>query len=70
MTMPIQNSGLPTATVSQLMFPLLLLWKPCHVSSELECPWELLYADDLVTAAESLDELKMGLKNWVGSGGD
>ena len=27
-------------------------------------PWELLYANDLVTVAKSLDELKMRLKNW------
>ena len=28
------------------------------------CPWELLYADDLVIVAESLGELKVRLKNW------
>ena len=30
------------------------------------CPWELLHADDLIMAAESLDKLKMRLKNWKG----
>ena len=28
------------------------------------CPWELLYADDLVIVAESLGALKVRLKNW------
>ena len=28
------------------------------------CPWELLYADDLVIVAETLDELKSQLKQW------
>ena len=28
------------------------------------CPWELLYADDLVIVAQSLGELKVRLKNW------
>ena len=28
------------------------------------CPWELLYADDLVIVVETLDELKMKVKNW------
>ena len=28
------------------------------------CPWELLYGDDLVIVAESLEELKSRLKNW------
>ena len=28
------------------------------------CPWELLYAHDLVIVAESLEELKIRLKNW------
>ena len=28
------------------------------------CPWELLYADDLIIVAESLGELKVRLKNW------
>ena len=28
------------------------------------CPWELLYADDLVIVAELLGELKIRLKNW------
>ena len=28
------------------------------------CPWELLYVGGLVTVSESLDELKMKLKNW------
>ena len=30
------------------------------------CPWELLYANDLVIVAESLGELKARLKNWKG----
>ena len=30
------------------------------------CPWELLYANDLVIVAESLGELKVRLKNWKG----
>ena len=28
------------------------------------CPWELLYADDLVIVAETLEELKSQLKQW------
>ena len=28
------------------------------------CPWELLYANDLVIVAESLGELKVRSKNW------
>ena len=28
------------------------------------CTWELLYANDLFIVAESLDELKIRLKNW------
>ena len=28
------------------------------------CPWELLHTNDLITVVESLDELKMRLKNW------
>ena len=28
------------------------------------CPWELLYADDLVIVSESLDDLKLKLKTW------
>ena len=28
------------------------------------CPWELLYAGDLAIVAESLEELKIRLKNW------
>ena len=31
------------------------------------CPWELLYADDLVIVAESLEELKLKLKTWKDS---
>ena len=30
------------------------------------CPWELLYADDLVVAADSLEELKDKLRIWKG----
>ena len=30
----------------------------------IRCPWQLLYVDDLVLVVESLDELKMRLKNW------
>ena len=28
------------------------------------CPWELLYADDLVIVANSFEELKAKLKQW------
>ena len=28
------------------------------------CPWELLYADDLVLMAETLENLKKKLANW------
>ena len=28
------------------------------------CPWELLYADDLVLKADTLPELKMKLSSW------
>ena len=28
------------------------------------CPWELLYADDLVIVADTLDELKGDMKKW------
>ena len=28
------------------------------------CPWELLYADDLVIIAETLEELEQKLRNW------
>ena len=34
------------------------------MGSETGCPWELLYADDLIIVAESLGELKVRLKNW------
>jgi len=30
----------------------------------IRCPWELLYADDFVISAESLDELLARLKGW------
>ncbi len=28
------------------------------------CPWELLYADDLVIVSETIEDLKTSLKNW------
>ena len=28
------------------------------------CPWELLYADDLMTSAESIVDLPVNLKTW------
>ena len=28
------------------------------------CPWELLYADDLVVVAETIDDLLTKLSNW------
>ena len=28
------------------------------------CPWELLYADDLMISAESIEELLVKLKTW------
>ena len=28
------------------------------------CPWELLYADDLMTSAESMEELLVKVKTW------
>ena len=28
------------------------------------CPWELLYADDLMISAESMEELLVKLKTW------
>ena len=31
------------------------------------CPWELLYADDLVIIAETIDELLTKLSNWKGA---
>ena len=30
------------------------------------CPWELLYANDLVFVAKSLGELKVRLERWTG----
>ena len=29
------------------------------------CPWELLYADDLMISAESMEELLVKLKTWI-----
>ena len=47
-------------------FSLFLLWKPCLVSSELVAngSYCTLYTNDLVMVAESLDQLKIRLKNW------
>ena len=28
------------------------------------CPWELLYADDLMISSESMEELLVKLKTW------
>ena len=30
----------------------------------MRCPWELLYADDLVIIADTLEELKSRLRTW------
>ena len=49
-----------------VLSPLLFITVMEALSREfrIRCPWELLYADDLVIVAESLEELKIRLKNW------
>ena len=50
------------AVLSPLLFIIVLE----AVSREFRtgCPWELLYADDLVLIADTLPELKMKLSSW------
>ena len=53
-------------TVLSLLLFITVMETPSH-EFRIGCPWELLYDDDdIVIAAESLDELKMILKNWKG----
>lgn len=49
-----------------VLSPLLFIMVLEALSQEFRtgCPWELLYADDLVIVAESLDELTERLKLW------
>ena len=49
-----------------MLSPLLFIIVMESLSREFrtDCPWELLYADDLAIVAESLGEQKVRLKNW------
>ena len=48
--------------LSPLLFIIVMEALSCEFRTG--CPWELLFADDLVIVAESLGELKVRLKNW------
>ena len=50
------------SVLSPLLFIIVMEALSCEF--RIGCPWELLYGDPLVIVAESLDELKMRLKNW------
>ncbi len=52
-----------------VLSPLLFIMELEALSREFRtgCPWELLYADDLVLIAESLEELVEKIKLWKGS---
>ena len=74
MTMLIQKSESETAMETQSTFeyihhgsvlsPLFfIVVETLSCEFRTSCPWELLYADDLVIVAESLGELKVSLKN-------
>ena len=49
-----------------VLSPLLFIIAMKALSREFrtDCPWELLYADNLAIVAETLGELKVRLKNW------
>ena len=49
------------SVLSPLLF--IIVMAPLSREFRIGCPWELLYADDLVIVAESLEELKERLKN-------
>ena len=48
--------------LSPLLF--IIVMEALSIEFRTGCPWELLYADDLVIVAESLEELKEKLKLW------
>ena len=50
------------SVLSPLLFIIVMEALSCEFRTG--CPWELLYADDLVIVAESLGDLKVRLKNW------
>ena len=50
------------SVLSPLLF--IIVMKALSREFRTGCPWELLYADDLVIVPESLGELKVRLKNW------
>ena len=50
------------SVLSPLLFVIVMEAISCEF--RIGCPWELLYADDLVIVAESLEELQMRLSTW------
>ena len=50
------------SVLSFLLF--IIVMEALSIEFRTGCPWELLYADDLVIVAESLEELKEKLKLW------
>ena len=50
------------SVLSPLLFVIVMEALSCEF--RIGCPWELLYADDLVIVAESLEELQMRLSTW------
>ena len=50
------------SVLSPLLF--IIVIEALSRESRIGCPWELLYADDLVIVAESLEKLKIRLRNW------
>ena len=50
------------AVLSLLLF--IIVMEALSREFKVGCPWELLYADDLVLMAETLENLKKKLTNW------
>ena len=50
------------SVLSPVLF--VLMMEALSLNFRLGCPWELLYADDLVIIADSIDSLKQRLEQW------
>ena len=50
------------SVLSRLLFVIVL--EALSIELGTGCPWEILYADDLMVSAQSMDELLVKLKTW------
>ena len=55
--------GIHQGSVLSLLLFIIVL-EALSRESRTGCPWELLYADDLMISAESMEELLVKLKTW------